>query len=88
VPQGFDLKTKKKGFRRFWSPFTQEKLKELAEAEAALVEGQRDQVSSSRCSYSAECMRYRLVLLAGRRSSAVYCVYDTVCVLPEACVQT
>jgi MutS family domain IV len=57
VPQGFDLKTKKKGFRRFWSPFTQQKLKELAEAEAALVEGQRDQVSCNSSSTS-NCMQY------------------------------
>ncbi|CAM9367467.1 unnamed protein product [Chrysoparadoxa australica] len=43
-PSNFDLKSKKKGFLRFWTPFIKTKLEELAVAEAELENGQRDQM--------------------------------------------
>lgn len=45
-PSDYELKSKKKGWKRFWTPFIKEKLQELAVAEQQLGDAQRDQVSA------------------------------------------
>ncbi|KAG5174932.1 muts protein 6 [Tribonema minus] len=46
VLREFDLRSKRKGFRRFWTPYIARKLGELAEADAALEDGQRISVKN------------------------------------------
>lgn len=43
-PADYDLKSKKKGWKRFWTPFITDALERLAGAEQQLAEAQRDQV--------------------------------------------
>ncbi len=43
-PSDYELKSKKKGALRFWTPFIKDQLKRLASAEEQLVDAQRDQV--------------------------------------------
>lgn len=43
-PSDYELKSKKKGALRFWTPFIKDQLKRLATAEEELVDAQRDQV--------------------------------------------
>lgn len=43
-PSDYELKSKKKGALRFWTPFIKDQLKRLATAEEQLVDAQRDQV--------------------------------------------
>lgn len=44
-PAEYELKSKKKGWMRFWTPFIKEKLQELTLAQQQLDEAQKDQVS-------------------------------------------
>lgn len=43
-PSDYELKSKKKGWKRFWTPFIKEQLQRLADAEQQLGDAQRDQV--------------------------------------------
>ncbi|CAM9678906.1 unnamed protein product [Choristocarpus tenellus] len=43
-PKGYEIKSKKKGWKRFWNSFIKEKLQELAEAEQRLDDAQKDQM--------------------------------------------
>lgn len=43
-PSDYELKSKKKGALRFWTPFIKDQLERLAAAEQQLSDAQRDQV--------------------------------------------
>ncbi|CAM9356008.1 unnamed protein product, partial [Discosporangium mesarthrocarpum] len=43
-PRDYEIRSKKKGWKRFWTPFIKDKLLELAEAEQQLGDAQRDQM--------------------------------------------
>ncbi|CAN0483448.1 unnamed protein product, partial [Scytosiphon promiscuus] len=43
-PAEYELKSKKKGWMRFWTPFIKEKLQELTIAQQQLDEAQKDQM--------------------------------------------
>lgn len=47
-PSDYELKSKKKGWMRFWTPFIKEKLEELTVAQQQLDDAQKDQVRPQR----------------------------------------
>lgn len=66
-PSDYELKSKKKGALRFWTPFIKEQLDRLAAAEQELSDAQRDQVRSLlRASCMLDLRRMRIPSVSGK----------------------